>query len=85
MQSTTFRFPVTMRSATPTVTVYDNAGTVNRITIANTNGTSQNGITPPASVQYTADGFMWVAGGIGGTPGTGGMVYMSRFDASAEI
>ena len=82
--SSTFYFPVTMRVA-PTITVYDTADNINKVSIANSGGTGQTNITPPSSVQINTTSFEYVAGGLGGTTGNVGMMMMNKFIASAEL
>lgn len=77
-------FPVAMRIA-PAITPYDNAGTINRITVANAGGTSQNNIVPPNAPVISTDGWFYGAGGTTATQGNNGMIHMSRYIANAEL
>ena len=83
-QTGSWYFPVEMR-ANPTITVWDGAGTINKVTIANAGGSSQNAITPPATLGITRQNFQYIAGGLGGTTGNNGMMLLSAFTASAEL
>jgi hypothetical protein len=69
----------------PVVTLYDLAGTVNRMSITNVNGTRQNGITLPSTVSITPISFRYTAGGITGTTGTNGTIELSKIEATAEL
>lgn len=83
-RSGTFHYPVTMRIP-PVISVFDLAGTANRMTIINAGGGSQNGITPAASTDIKTTGWNYTAGGIGGSAGSSGNVSFSKFTASAEF
>jgi hypothetical protein len=85
VMSGTYQFPVTMRVAPPSITYYDGANTVNRISIANTGGTAQNNITPPNALNIFNTGWNFGAGGMGGTTGNDGNIMLSSYEASAEL
>jgi hypothetical protein len=85
VMSGTYQFPVTMRVAPPSITYYDGANTVNRISIANAGGTAQNNITPPNALNILSSGWNFGAGGMGGTTGNNGNIMLSSYEASAEL
>jgi hypothetical protein len=85
VMSGTYQFPVTMRVAPPSITYYDGANTVNRISIANAGGTAQNNITPPNALNILNTGWNFGAGGMGGTTGNNGNIMLGSYEASAEL
>jgi hypothetical protein len=85
VMSGTYQFPVTMRVAPPSITYYDGANTVNKITIANAGGTAQNNITPPSTLNRLTSGWNFGAGGMGGTTGNNGNIILSSYEANAEL
>jgi hypothetical protein len=64
--------------------IADLAGTAGRLSILPAGGVQQNNIVAPSAIVIDADGFQWVAGGIAGTPGTGGQVAFS-YTVSSEL
>jgi hypothetical protein len=85
VMSGTYQFPVTMRVAPPSITYYDGANTVSRISIANAGGTAQNNITPPGTLNILNSGWNFGAGGMGGTTGNNGNIMLGSYEASAEL
>jgi len=85
VMSGSYQFPVRMRVAPSTITYYDGANTVNRISIANAGGTAQNNITPPNSLNIFTDSWQFGAGGMGGTTGNNGNIMLSSYEANAEL
>jgi hypothetical protein len=82
--TSSFYFPVTMRIS-PAVTIYDTANNVNKVSIANSGGSSQVNINPPSSISINQNSFQYIAGGLGGTTGNVGMMMLNRFEATAEL
>lgn len=82
--SATMRFPVRMR-ATPGITFYDNLGAAGVISVANAGGGFQNGLVAPAFLAISVDGWRFDAGAAGGVLGNNGMLYLSRYEALAEL
>jgi hypothetical protein len=78
-------FPVTMRAVPSSITYYDAANTVNKISIANAGGSAQNNITPPNALNILNSGWNFGAGGMGGTTGNNGNIMLNSYEANAEL
>ena len=85
IMSGSFDFPVRMRVAPSTITCYDAANTINRISIANAGGTAQNNITPPNGFNIYTDSWIFGSGGMGGTTGNNGNIMLGSYEANAEL
>jgi hypothetical protein len=83
--SGSFYFPVSLRTTPTSVTVYDNTGTINKISILPSGGSNQDGISLPSAVDYTVNSWAYNSGGVTGTPGTSGIISLLGYTVSVEL